>query len=141
MTERELDDAQHEAAHVVVGVALGLRLRRVWLGKEKVGRYLYTGCAEWEPRPWPAEAHRIMTAAGVAWERRGGDLEHAAGDLAWLRKEHVVGARLVAVERAAWALLETRMGLHTRVARALLERDLTGADVSRMARGEFTLQG
>jgi hypothetical protein len=140
MTPRLFTDAQHEAAHVVVGVSLGLRLRRVWLGVQKVGRYTYIGTTEWEPRPWPAEAQRIMSAAGVAWERRGGDLEHAACDLAWLRRERVTGARLVAVERAAWALLETRMGLHTRVSRALLEHDLTGRDVARMARGEFTLR-
>jgi hypothetical protein len=140
MSERLFTDAQHEAAHVVVGVALGLRLIRVSLGEEKVGRHTYIGTTEWHPRPWPAEAQRIMSAAGVAWERRGGDLAHAAGDLAMLRRERVVGSRLVAVERAAWAVLETRMGLHTRVARALLEHDLTGRDVSRMARGEYSLR-
>jgi len=134
---RSLTDAQHEAAHVVVGVALGLRLRRVWLGVEKIGRSIYLGCSEWEPTPWPREADLIMSAAGVAWERHCGDVAHAHGDLACLRRAGVRGnARIRVLETAAWALLESRPAIHTRVTRALLDRDLTGKDVARIARGE-----
>lgn len=136
---RKLADAQHEAAHVVVGVALGLRVFRVSI-YPRPGRprgETEVGYSDWEPKPWPREAGLIMTAAGVAWERRCGDLEWAAWDLKDLRAAGVRGnARLVALERAAWAVLMSRAGLHARVARALLEGPITARDVARMIRGE-----
>ncbi len=134
---RTLADAQHEAAHIVVGVACGLRLRRAWLGKlVKIGRFEYTGMTEWEPRPWYREAALLMTAAGLAWERRCGDLIHARSDTAWLRCAGVRGnARVAILERAAWALLAERHTLHACITRALLEGDLTAADVRAIARG------
>jgi hypothetical protein len=119
---RDLTDAQHEAAHVVVGVALGLRLSRVWLGRDRRGTFGFT---EWEPKPFWREADLIMTAAGVAWERRVGEIEWAGDDLRHLRKCGVRGnLQLTALERAAWAILESRPGIHARVTRALLEGDL-----------------
>ncbi len=134
---RSLQDAQHEAAHVVVGLALGLRLWRVTLapaGKDDDAETI------WHGRPWPREADLIMTAAGVAWERRCGDLTHARQDLKDLRRAGVRGnARIRALERAAWAVLMSRAGAHARVTRALLERDLVEADVRRLARCEFAL--
>ncbi len=130
---RSLADAQHEAAHVVVGIALGLKLRCVRL-EDKRGA---VGFTEWEPTPWPREAGLIMSAAGVAWERQCGDLKHALFDLQDLRRAGVRGnARIRVLETAAWALLWARSTLHTRITRALLERDLTGKDVARIARGE-----
>ncbi len=136
---RDLGDAQHEAAHVVVGVAMGLRLWRVTLVPEVRGGSTWLGTTEWY-QPMPREADLLMMAAGVAWERRVGDLDHAAGDLSILRRMGVRGprapGRLRALERAAWAVLMSRAGLHARVTRALLERDLTGRDVAKLARGE-----
>ena len=127
-----LQDAQHEAAHVVVGVALGLRLYRATVTPE--GDNL--GTTTWHPKPWPREADLIMTAAGVAWERRCGDLTHARWDLAQLRRRGVRGnARLVVLERAAWAVLWERRSLHARLTRALCEGDLTARDVRALARG------
>jgi hypothetical protein len=129
---RSLADAQHEAAHVVVGVALGLRLCEARLTPADPEILAYALFA-----PGPCEAERIMYAAGVAWERHAGDLAHAAGDLEALRRGGVRGnARLRALERAAWAVLVSRPGAHASVTRALLERDLTAADVRRLARGE-----
>ena len=123
-----LADAQHEAAHVVVGLALGLRLSCVWIGRAAGETY---GWTEWEPEPFPREADLIMTAAGVAWERRVGDLEWAGDDLRYLRRKGIKGrSRLVALERAAWALLEGRAAAHARISRALLEaRDLNARAV------------
>lgn len=133
---RSLQDAQHEAAHVVVGVALGLRLLRATLGARVVRGEAESGSTEWV-YPWPKEAGLIMTAAGVAWERRRGDLEHAGWDLRDLRRAGVRGqARLVALERAAWAVLMSRPGAFARVTRLLAERDITARDVRFMARGE-----
>lgn len=139
-----LEIAQHEAAHVVVGVALGLRLRAASVDPAKQDPPGRAGPDDpgddgftlWDPRG-PREAWLLMTAAGVAWERRtGGDLRVAASDLADLRRAGVRGqARLVALERAAWAVLAERAALHARLTRALLEGDLTARDVRVMARG------
>jgi hypothetical protein len=132
---RDLADAQHEAAHVVVGVALGAKVSRVTLA----GGGDVLGCVDYLA---PREAELLLLAAGVVWERRVGDLEHASYDLAALRRLRVYGqARLVALERAAWAVLSGAAGLHARVTRALLERDLTARDVARLARGEKTVDG
>jgi hypothetical protein len=133
-----LADAQHEAAHIVVGVALGLRLRRAYLCDRKIGRYEYLGWTEWEPKPWPREAGLIMTAAGLAWERACGDLVHARSDTAELRRAGVRGnARVRVLERAAWAILAGRPALHVRLTRALLEGEVTGAAIRALARGEL----
>jgi len=130
---RSLQDAQHEAAHVVVGLALGLRLSRVWLGQDPDGTY---GWTEWHPKPWHREADLLMTAAGIAWERECGDLEWAGDDLRYLRRKGVRGnAPVRTLERAAWAILTSRPGVHARVTRALVDRDLTEADVKAIAQG------
>jgi hypothetical protein len=127
----ELTDAQHEAAHVVVGAALGLRLSRAWIGREPDGTY---GWTEWEREPFTREADLIMTAAGIAWERRCGDLEWAGDDLRYLRRKGIRGnARVTVLERAAWAILETRAQLHTKVTRALLDGPLTLEGLKRIA--------
>ncbi len=133
MSTRSLEDAQHEAAHVVVGLALGLRLDRVWLGATPEDDCI----TQWHGTPWYREADILMTAAGVAWERRCGDLTHARSDIAALRRRGIRGnARLRALEVAAWAILTERAGAHARVTRALVARDLTGRDVRALARGE-----
>lgn len=129
---RDLTDAQHEAAHVVVGVALGLRISKVWLAEECGETYGFT---EWEAAPFWREADLIMTAAGVAWERRAGDLIWAGDDLRHLRKRGVRGnIQVRALERAAWALLETRAAAHAKVTRALLEGDLSAKDIAKLIR-------
>lgn len=129
--DARLADAQHEAAHVVVGVALGLRLHRATIvraGDELGSCTFLTGARE---------AELLMLAAGPAWERRVGALEHAAGDYAVLRRMRVRGnARLRALELAAWAVLEARAAAHARVTRALLAGDVTARHVAALARGE-----
>jgi hypothetical protein len=128
--DRKLADAQHEAAHVVVGVSLGLRLKqsRVFRAGDEYGE------TEWRGYKWPNEAALLMFAAGVAWERRVGDLVWASDDLKVLRDIGVTGSRLTACERAAWALLESRAGVHARVTRALLDGDLDDRSVKALFR-------
>ena len=113
----------------MVGLALGLRLDRVALidASDENGETL------WHGDPWPREAGLIMWAAGVAWERRCGDLALARFDVAELRANGVTGKRLTACERAAWAVLAERSALHARISRALVERDLTARDVRALA--------
>lgn len=128
---RTLEAAQHEAAHLVVGVACGLRPHSVTLGGE------FSGLSWWYAKPWYREADLICTAAGVVWERRCGDLKAACYDLADLRRMGVRGRRLVALERAAWAILAERHSLHAKITRALYERDLTERDIRALAKGQF----
>lgn len=131
---RALEDAQHEAAHLVVGVALGLRPFRVRLDLPDAA-----GDVVWHGTPWYREAQLIMSAAGVVWERRCGDIVKACFDLKELRCAGVRGnGRLAALERAAWAVLSERHALHTRITRALLERDLNEKDIRAIARGDRT---
>lgn len=128
---RSLEDAQHEAAHLVVGVAVGMRLIEAVLrprGDDLGYTWFYAGTSLQE---------NLMSAAGIAWERQVGDLVHARGDFACLRAKGVRAYRTIrALEVAAWAILRERAGAHVLVTRALLERDLTGRDVARLARGE-----
>ncbi len=113
---------------MVVGLALGLRLDRVVLGKAPE--------TTWHGDPWPREAGLLMYAAGVAWERRCGDLCHAAYDLKDLRRAGVRGnARIRVLECAAWAILASRSEVHARITRALVGGDLTGKDLSHLIHG------
>lgn len=132
---RDLDTAQHEAAHVVVGVALGLRLREAVVGPSRMRGLALDGYT-WFPGA-RGVSWAITLAAGVAWERAiHGDDAIALGDLRWLRRLGHRGRAVDALALAAGALLETRGAAHARVTRALLERDLTAADVGAIARGE-----
>ena len=135
---RLLSVAQHEAAHVVVGVALGLRLGRAsalpWAEGEGY-------C--WFPLPpgrrtW---ADAVTGAAGVAWERAveptiADDVGGQRGD--WAELLAAVPSRHDAETcvRAAAALLAGLGAAHARVTRALLERDLGPDDIAALARGE-----
>jgi hypothetical protein len=128
--------AQHEAAHVVVGVALGLRLKRACI-LPPGGRVV--GYAGFDKRCGTAEAFTLMLAAGVAWEEiAAGSWDEARGDLAVLREMGIpTRARVAVLTKAAHALLARLRPVHAQVARALLARDLSGADISTIARGEL----
>jgi hypothetical protein len=134
---RDLATSQHEAAHVVVGVALGLRLRRAVVGyRDDPELGPITGFALFDKRgaavPWA-----IMSAAGVYFEERRGVPSAARLDLAELRYAcRGNTARMRAYIVSAGAILESRRAAWDAVTRALLERDITGADVERLARGE-----
>jgi hypothetical protein len=135
--ERSLDVAQHEAAHVVVGVALGLRIKRAEIDPPRPG-WTKSGGVWFDGRCGTTEAWCIMLAAGVVWEQAlHGHARGASGDLAVLRSIYVCTRnRVRPFAVAASALLAGLGPAHARVTRALLERDLTGADITLLAQGE-----
>lgn len=142
VSQPDLSAAQHEAAHVVVGVSLGLVLGRASAVAWCDGPDACAGYA-WFPLPpgrrtW---AQAIMVAAGVAWERA---LAPSAPDSEgpacydWAELVATLPSRHDAETcvKAAGALLAGLGAVHGRVTRALLARDVTGHDVAALARGE-----
>ena len=130
--------AAHEAAHVVVGCAVGLRLRKARIGLFLADGVLVDGFAWFAGRSHGArEPWAMMYAAGVAWDRavRSPGYSHSS-DAAWARELCSGRAGYLAMLRATAALLAARRHAHERVTQALLERDLTGDDVAALARGE-----
>jgi hypothetical protein len=138
MPHRDPLTAAHEAAHVVVGVALGLRFRAAAVGYQRDPELGWVdGCVTFDRRYGSADAWAIMFAAGVYYEERRGHPTVARGDRAYLRyacKGSAASMRTSIV--AAGAILESRRAAWDAVTRALLERDLTAADVERLAQGE-----
>lgn len=123
----------HEAAHVVVGVALRARLHsavvRKWYENDESHGEGWT----WFPEAAPV-ANALITAAGVAWSNACGDTlgyldARALRGVAKKRRD------FDAYVTAAAAILESRATAHARVVRALLEHDLTHADIERLAIG------
>jgi hypothetical protein len=124
---------------VVVGVAVGLRLDTAsvglaWNGLERIagGTWFRGQCG-----PRRREAWALMLAAGPAWDAViGAPLWWSEYDRRALKP--LVSGRhgYATVVRAATALLAGLAREHARVTRALLERDLTGADLAAICRGE-----
>lgn len=136
MPSRSLATALHEASHVVVGVALGLRFESA---------HVYPACAASDLEGlavfWSEEPERlalaIMYAAGVAYERRapGGDESTASHDARAVKRIVRTRHAFETCVTAAGAILESRATALKRVARALLERDLTADDVVTLTHG------
>ncbi len=136
---RPLATAQHEAAHVVVGCALGLRLARAALAPAPELEPNEDGAAWFAVAPRHRQAWALTVAAGIAWERAATGERHphaASGDARLLRRLVRGRHARAALVRAAGAMLATLAPVHARVTRALLERDLGPADVAALARGE-----
>jgi hypothetical protein len=135
---RELDTAQHEAAHLVVGVALGLRLRRAVIEAPPARGWTAPGYCWFYDETGKIQAEALMFAAGIAWERAlgHGDATDASEDEKACRALLATDHDLRACVRAAGAMLATLAPIHTRVTRALLARDLSSRDLARIARGE-----
>jgi hypothetical protein len=130
---RDLDVAQHEAAHVVVGCALGLTFRRAMIGTHAGTinpRETWDGETWFLERPGDDIGHAIMAAAGVTWDQRmhGHVLDVPESDL-WYVRRYARGSRrrVESCIRAAATILEARAGVHRRVTRALMDQDLTPA--------------
>lgn len=134
---RDFGTAQHEAAHLVVGVALDLKVRSVVIEKARPG-WTSGGYCWFFDSAKKTYADALMFAAGVAWENAlgHGDPTDAAEDARACRL--LVGSAhdYKTCVRAAAAMLTVLAPAHTRLTRALLDRDLTGRDVALLARGE-----
>lgn len=132
-------DAWHEAAHVAVGVSLGLRLKKAVLGDYagNVVGYTHFATTWWGGRRRLALA--LMYAAGVAWcAMSGRSKTEARGDVQRMRELGFSEHDRKILAGTARAYLESRDGqkAHRRIAEALTERDLTGADVARILAGD-----
>lgn len=132
---RDHATAAHEAAHVVVGVALGLRLRLATVGHSTHARGpQLAGYADFYEKRGDGIAQAIMLAAGIAWDR---GLRYDPWYTSIDREEcfKIVRGRqsVEACVAAAAAMLAARKRVHARVTAALLERDLTHDDVVAMA--------
>ena len=129
----DLADAEPEAAHLVVGCALGLKLKRAFVRRQydKDLKALVDGITYFSGFERRKLAFGIMACAGLAYERkinRGAD-HYASGDIKLARMcfsslhDIEVGVKL------ARELLDGRRRLHARVASELCDRDLGPADI------------
>jgi hypothetical protein len=125
------EDAQHEAAHVIVGTALGLTLKEATIYPEHPD---FAGLALFRPTV-RFEAYHIMVAAGIAWERMSGGRDSET-DRRLLRSRRVRPATIETYVRAAESIIRRYPGIHARVTRALLHRPISSEDLSRIACGE-----
>lgn len=127
------DVAQHEAAHIVVGAALGLHLRRATARRT----HSDLGFAHFADGVAEDLAQAIMLAAGVAWDRAlGQEMPHDV-DRRYCRELVRSDADVETAIRLAGDVLRTRGPIHANVTRALLEKDLDHADLQALAEGRW----
>lgn len=127
----DLAVAQHEAAHIVVGVALGLKLRRAAVGEVTWRSYRALGYTWFKIGPTMKLAAGIMTCAGIVWDRDSGE-GLSEGDLT-LAREYLSSAHDVrTAEKIAAEILASRSRIHSRIVAELCERDLGPRDIERM---------
>jgi hypothetical protein len=130
------ETALHEAAHIVVGVHLGLKLRRA--------SALPDPANGWDGYAWFPDAYGVagdlMRAAGIYWDTATGHSalpDYQSADLAELRAQQYTGRDIATLTTAAGTILSTLRPAHTAVAAALMTHDKIGPRViSRIARGE-----
>ncbi len=122
--------AEHEAAHVVVGLALGLRLRKATIVPSPLGKNGIACGHVWFRSDRKYLAQAIMLGAGVVWDRANGFEPDAtpAGDLAQVTRL-VSRGDVPTCLKLAEELLDSRRRLHARIASELCDRDLSAADV------------
>lgn len=139
---RDFAVAQHEAAHIVVGLAVGLRVRRAYLCELPAHGTTHEYGAVWfNDRHATATQLALAYAAGCAWDRciaaptpKG--MTWVDGDAEILRDMGHSRREIEALTIAASAMLGARMTVHRRVADALHERDLVAADFPALIAGE-----
>ncbi len=140
---RNLAASTHEAAHIVVGVALGLRLRKAVIKRESEDGWVSEGWA-WFDNYGSSLSHAIMYAAGVVWERAHGresplDYRYMLEELkVYMPKDQSIKENVETRTclRLAGLLLRSHGKAHRHVTKALMERDLTHRDIRAIARGE-----
>lgn len=127
------DVAAHEAAHVVTGLLVGLRLKYVLIatpGNQAAGLTL-----------WESDGsdigYAIQYAAGVVWDEMC-QQGYSTDDARLCRKHVDFKADVMVCKRVAKNLLLSHKHAHQLVTKALLAADhykLTGADVRALIRG------
>lgn len=134
---RNLADAEHEAAHVVVGLALKLKLKEAKLQSATTAHEILSGYTLFHRSVRRPIAFGIMYCAGIAWEKRpGGNLNYSDADFRLARECLGSVADVQTGIRVAADILRTRKGAHRRVAEALCDHDLGARDVARLVRGD-----
>jgi hypothetical protein len=134
---RNLADAEHEASHVVVGLALKLKLKEAKLHFETTRHEVLSGYTLFHRSVRRPIAFGIMYAAGIAWEKRpGGNLDYSDADFRLARECLGSVADVQTGIRVAAEILRNRKLAHRRVAEALCDRDLCARDVARLVRGD-----
>lgn len=127
-----LSDAEHEAAHLVVGLALGLKLKRAFVRRATYEGILIDGLVYFNGYARRRLAVGVMACAGIVWEARLGrkGLDWVDAKLA---RDCLTSAHDVKVAtNLAREILDGRRRLHARVASELCDRDLGPADVERL---------
>lgn len=122
---------RHEAAHVVVGLVLGLKLvaARITPGEAWAGHTEWLGGERF--------ALACMFGAGVVWDRMGKE-GFSALDAELCRKHVTTNAAVGTCYRIAKEIILSHRKAHTLVAESLLHAEemiLTGTDVRRLALG------
>ena len=125
--------AEHEAAHLVVGLALGLKLRKATARRSILNGQIVDGHVWFQPGRHYL-AFGIMVCAGIAWERRPEVAaqswpEAIEADYKQAWQIHRFKANIETSVRVAREMLDARRRLHARVTSELLDRDLTGRDI------------
>lgn len=126
--------AEHEGAHLVVGLALGLRLRAVSLEPAVLDGEATVGYTWFGGKLSEGLARSVMYCAGVAWESRPG------GDVAWARVDKKLARKyfrsthdLRTGVRLAAEILASRRRAHKRVVAELLDHAKLGPrDIERL---------
>lgn len=130
-----LSTAQHEAAHIVVARALGVRVTHA-TARENEDSWGFVSHTDVRKRRPLVEA--LIAAAGVVYEARADDADsiaRASSDFLAMRTAcRRAGVSMRIVLRLTGALLHERAAIHDRVARALCERDLTAQDLRALER-------
>lgn len=127
-----IDHAEHEAAHVVVGLALGLPLKIATL-RQEVWRSIEIEGYVWFGAPSKRLAHGIVACAGIVWESKpGGSPTGARGDRALAAEYLGAPADVRTGCKIASEILRTRQTALARVARELCDRDLRPAELAEL---------
>lgn len=125
---REPITAQHEAAHVVVGLSVGLRLRSAGIRPDGSGWTLFRGQRDGGRR---RIAWGLMFAAGIAISKlRGRPAWHGRGDRRRLRELGFSSDDIRLLTATACRFLETdaAIALLVHFTGVLLERDIRSGD-------------
>ncbi len=126
----ELATAEHEAAHLVVGLALGLKLKRAFVRRADLNGVAVDGLVWFSGFARRKLAQGVMACAGIAYERRIKRVGFTWYDEKFARECFSSRSDLETGVRLAREILDCRRRAHTRLAVELCDRDLTARDIA-----------